>query len=104
MLDRRIELFAPVVTQNDSGQVVRTFATQGSCYAELMVLENSGAEAFVADQMQSSAVVFWRVRYRTDIKGSWEFTHSADTNEVVSALPEGRKRYTIIKAKIKDNG
>jgi hypothetical protein len=53
--------------------------------------------------MQSSAVVLWRVRYRTDVLGSWELDHNGQRYEVISALPEGRRRYTIIKSRLKDN-
>jgi SPP1 family predicted phage head-tail adaptor len=53
--------------------------------------------------MQSSATVIWRVRYRTDVLGSWELEFNSQRYEVISALPEGRKRYTLIKCKLKDN-
>jgi head-tail adaptor len=69
----------------------------------LVVNEGAGTEAFVSDQMQSSAVVLWRVRYRTDVLGSWELEFDSQRYEVMSALPEGRKRYTLIKTRLKDN-
>ena len=103
-LDRRITLYSPTVTTNNSGQVLRSFASAGTCYAMLVINEGAGTEAFVSDQMQSSAVVTWRVRYRTDVLGSWELDFNSQRYEVISALPEGRKRYTLIKCKLKDNG
>ena len=69
----------------------------------LVVNEGAGTETFVSDQMQSSAVVLWRVRYRTDVLGSWELEFDSQRYEVMSALPEGRKRYTLIKTRLKDN-
>ena len=103
-LDRRINLYSPTVTTNNSGQVLRSFASAGTCYAQLVINEQAGTEAFVSDQMQSSAVVLWRVRYRTDVLGSWELDHNGQRYEVISALPEGRRRYTLIKSRLKDNG
>ena len=102
-LDRRITLYSPTVTTNNSGQVLRSFASAGTCYAMLVINEGAGTEAFVSDQMQSSAIVTWRVRYRTDVLGSWELDFASQRYEVISALPEGRKRYTLIKCKLKDN-
>ena len=127
MLDLRVDLFYPTTTTNDSGQVVKTWAQAGSYYAQRIVNENTGSESMQYDQMVSSTVMLWRLRYPlpvlvwneleqewqvmnydwTDVQkhaGTWKLEYDGQSYDVLSVSPEGRRRYLIFKTRLRDNG
>lgn len=105
-LDRRITLYAPTTAQNSSGQVKLTFVSQGDFYAQEVIpgLEVAGSEAFVNDQMQSQHIVNWRMRYNSNISADWKLGYNSQYFDIISVVPEGRKRYVLVKTKLRDNG
>ena len=100
-LDRRITLLQPTVTQNNSGQVMRSFASAGTFYAQI-IQAHDGVETFINQQDVSKVVYSWRLRYQTAIKASWKLQHDSEDYDIVSIAPEGRKRYIIVKTTLSD--
>jgi SPP1 family predicted phage head-tail adaptor len=100
-LDRRITLLQPTVTQNNSGQVKRSFASAGTFYAQIMQAYE-GVETFTNQQDISKVVYSWRLRYQTAIKASWKLQYDSENYDIVSIAPEGRKRYIIVKTTLSD--
>lgn len=104
MLDLRVTLYQPTTTVNDSGQVIKTWASAGSFYAERVVYENTGAESMPYDQVQSSATYTWRLRFPNSVAPKWKLTYNGEDYDIISVLPEGRKRFILVKTKLRDNG
>lgn len=105
-LDRRITLFAPATSQNSSGQVKLTFVSQGDFYGQEVIPQTGtvGSENFVNDQMQSQYMVAWRLRYQTAITADWKLEYNGKYYDIIAVTPEGRKRYILVKTKLRDNG
>lgn len=105
-LDRRITLYAPTTSQNNSGQVKLTFVSQGEFYAMEILAEtgNIGTESFVNDQMTSSYISNFRLRYQTEITADWKIQYNSKFYDIISVVPEGRKRFILVKTKLRDNG
>lgn len=127
MLDLRVTLYYPNTAKNDSGQVIKTWAEAGTYYAQRIVNENTGSESMPYDQMVSSTTMLWRLRYPlpvlvwneitqewevidytwTDMQkhaGTWKLEYDGQSYDVISVIPEGRRRYYIIKTRLRDNG
>lgn len=102
-LDRRVTLYEPTTTVNNSGQVKRSYASAGAFYAQ-EVIPGTGNEAFVNDQMQSQYVVNWRMRYQTAITADWKLEYGGKYYDILTVSPEGRKRFILVKTKLRDNG
>jgi len=105
-LDRRVTLYEPTTTVNNSGQVKRSYASAGTYYAQEVIpgLEVAGSENFVNDQMQSQYVVNWRLRYQTSVTADWKLEYNGKVYDIISVTPEGRKRFILVKTKLRDNG
>lgn len=104
MLDLRVELFQPTTTTNASGQVIKTWASAGTFYAERVVLEATGTESSQYDQMVSTAVYTWRLRYPNSVAANWRLVYGDQDYDIVSVVPEGRRRFVIVKTRLRDNG
>jgi SPP1 family predicted phage head-tail adaptor len=104
MLDLRVELFQPTSVPNNSGQVIKTWASAGTFYAERTILPQAGTESMPYDQMESSAIITWRLRYPNSVKANWRLVYDAEDYDIISVLPEGRRRYILVKTKVRDNG
>ena len=127
MLDLRVTLYYPNTSKNDSGQVIKTWAEASTYYAQRIVNENTGSESMPYDQMVSSTTMLWRLRYPlpvlvwneitqeweiidytwTDMQkhaGTWKLEYDGQSYDVISVVPEGRRRYYIIKTRLRDNG
>jgi SPP1 family predicted phage head-tail adaptor len=102
-LDRRVTLYEPTTTVNNSGQVKRSYASAGTFYA-MEVIPGTGSEAFVNDQMQSQYMVTWRLRYQTAITADWKLENAGKYYDIISVTPEGRKRFILVSTKLRDNG
>ena len=105
-LDRRITLYQPTTSQNSSGQVKRSFASAGDFYAQEVIpgSEVAGSERFENDQITSSYITTWRLRYQTAVTADWKLAFNSKFYDIVSVIPEGRKRYVLVKTKLRDNG
>lgn len=105
-LDRRVTLYEPTTSVNASGQVKRSFSSAGTFYAQEVIpgIEVAGSEAMVNDQMQSSYVVNWRMRYQTTVTADWKLEYGGKYYDIISVAPEGRKRFIMVKTKLRDNG
>jgi len=105
-LDRRVTLYEPTTTVNNSGQVKHSYASAGTYYAQEVIpgLEVAGSENFVNDQMQSQYVVNWRLRYQTAVTADWKLEYNGKVYDIISVTPEGRKRFILVKTKLRDNG
>ena len=105
-LDRRVTLYEPTTSVNASGQVKRSFSSAGTFYAQEVIpgIEVAGSEAMVNDQMQSSYVVNWRMRYQTAVTADWKLEYGGKYYDIISVAPEGRKRFIMVKTKLRDNG
>jgi SPP1 family predicted phage head-tail adaptor len=104
MLDLRVTLYEPTTATNQSGQVIKTWASAGSFYAERIILPQAGSEGMPYDQMESSAIITWRLRYQTAVKANWKLTYNSEDYDIISVVPEGRKRFILVKTKLRDNG
>lgn len=105
-LDRRVTLYEPTTTVNSSGQVKRSFTSAGTFYAQEVIpgIEVAGSESFVNDQMQSQYVVNWRLRYQTAVTADWKVGYGGKYYDIISVAPEGRKRFILVKTKLRDSG
>jgi len=105
-LDRRITLYQPTTSQNSSGQVKRSFESAGDFYAQEVIpgSEVAGSERFENDQITSSYITTWRLRYQTAVTADWKLAFNSKYYDIVSVIPEGRKRYILVKTKLRDNG
>jgi len=103
-LDRHVTLYEPTISVNNSGQYKRSYSSQGNFYAMEIVNPTAGSEGMVNDQIESSSVVTWRLRYQTSIKESWKIGFDSKYYDIVSIVPEGRLRYILVKTKLRDNG
>ena len=65
-LDRRITIQTKVVTQDDFGGEVVSWATLAEVYAEK--IENRGAERFAAQQVVGAAIMTFRFRWSEVVK------------------------------------
>ena len=104
MLDLRVELFQPTSVPNNSGQVIKTWASAGTFYAERIILPQAGSETMPYDQMVSAGMVTWRLRFRNSVAAKWKLTYNGEDYDIVSVLPEGRRRFIIVKTRLRDNG
>ena len=104
-LDRKVTLYQPTISVNNSGQYKRSYASEGNFYAQEIIPDtgNVGTEVLVNDQIQSSIIVTWRMRYQTAIKESWKIGYDSKYYDIVSIAPEGRLRFILVKAKLRDN-
>lgn len=105
-LDRRITLYQPTTSQNSSGQVKRSFVSAGDFYAQEVIpgAEVAGSERFENNQMTSSYITTWRLRYQTSVTADWKLAFNSQYYDIVSVVPEGRKRFILVKTKLRDNG
>lgn len=105
-LDRRVTLYEPTTTVNNSGQVKRSFASAGVFYAQEVIPETGtvGSESFVNDQMQSQYMITWRMRYQTAVTADWKIGYGGKYYDIIAITPEGRKRFILVKSKLRDNG
>ena len=104
MLDLRVELLEPTTATNNSGQVIKTWASAGTFYAGRIVLPQAGTESMPYDQMESSAIITWRLRYPNTVKANWRLVYGDEDYDIISVVPEGRRRYLLVKTKLRDNG
>lgn len=104
MLDLRVELFQPTSVPNNSGQVIKTWASAGTYYAERIILPQAGSETMPYDQMVSAGVVTWRLRFPNSVAAKWKLTYNGEDYDITSVLPEGRRRFIIVKTNLRDNG
>jgi SPP1 family predicted phage head-tail adaptor len=56
------------------------------------------------DQMVSAGIVTWRLRYPNSVKANWKLEYNGEDYDIVSVLPEGRRRFIIVKTRLRDNG
>jgi SPP1 family predicted phage head-tail adaptor len=104
MLDLRVTLYEPTITVNASGQATKGWSSAGTFYAERIVNENGGSESMPYDQMVSAGMYLWRLRYPNTVKPNWKLEYNSEDYDIISVLPEGRRRYIIIKSRLRDNG
>jgi SPP1 family predicted phage head-tail adaptor len=104
VLDLRVELFQPTSVPNNSGQVIKTWASAGTYYAERIILPQAGSETMPYDQMVSAGMVTWRLRFPNSVAAKWKLTYNGEDYDIVSVLPEGRRRFIIVKTRLRDNG
>jgi SPP1 family predicted phage head-tail adaptor len=104
VLDLRVELFQPTSVPNNSGQVIKTWASAGTYYAERIILPQAGSETMPYDQMVSAGVVTWRLRFPNSVAAKWKLTYNGEDYDITSVLPEGRRRFIIVKTRLRDNG
>ena len=104
-LDRHVTLYEPTISVNNSGQYKRSYSSQGNFYAMEIIPDtgNVGTENLINDQIESSIIVTWRLRYQTAIKQSWKIGFDSKYYDIVSIVPEGRLRYILVKTKLRDN-
>jgi head-tail adaptor len=77
VLDLRVELFQPTSVPNNSGQVIKNWASAGTFYAERIILPQAGSETMPYDQMVSAGIVTWRLRFPNSVKANWRLTYNA---------------------------
>jgi SPP1 family predicted phage head-tail adaptor len=104
VLDLRVELFQPTSVPNNSGQVIKNWASAGTFYAERIILPQAGSETMPYDQMVSAGMVTWRLRFPNSVAAKWKLTYNGEDYDIVSVLPEGRRRFIIVKTRLRDNG
>ena len=104
MLDLRVELFQPTSVPNNSGQVIKNWASAGTFYAERIILPQAGSETMPYDQMVSAGMVTWRLRFPNSVAAKWKLTYNGEDYDIVSVLPERRRRFIIVKTRLRDNG
>lgn len=104
MLDLRVTLLQPTITVNASGQASKGLASAGTYYAERIITPQAGGESLQYDQIESSLIVSWRLRYPNTVKASWILRYDSQDYDILSVAPEGRRRFIILKTRLRDNG
>jgi SPP1 family predicted phage head-tail adaptor len=54
--------------------------------------------------MQSQYFITWRLRYQTAITADWKVGYNGKYYDIIAVTPEGRKRFILVKSKLRDNG
>jgi head-tail adaptor len=54
--------------------------------------------------MVSAGIVTWRLRFPNSVAAKWKLTYNNEDYDIVSVLPEGRRRFIIVKTRLRDNG
>jgi hypothetical protein len=105
VLDLRVELFQPTSVPNNSGQVIKTWASAGTFYAERIILPQAGSETMPYDQMVSAGTSYLAPTVPQQRSSQMEANlQRAEDYDIVSVLPEGRRRFIIVKTRLRDNG
>lgn len=104
MLDLRVTLYEPTITVNASGQATKGWSSAGTFYAERIITPQAGGESLQYDQIESSLIVSWRLRYPNTVKASWILEYNSEDYDIISVAPEGRRRFIIVKTRLRDNG
>jgi SPP1 family predicted phage head-tail adaptor len=104
MLDLRVELFQPTLTTNASGQSIKGWVSAGTFYAGRDVLAQAGSEGMPYNQMESAYNATWRLRYGNAVKADWRLVFGDEDYDIISVVPEGRRRYLLVKTRLRDNG
>jgi len=54
--------------------------------------------------MVSAGMYLWRLRFPNSVKPNWKLEYNSEDDDIISVLPEGRRRFIIIKTRLRDNG
>jgi len=95
-LKDRIELQAPIKSQNSFGEWVETFTTQATVWGAIRPL--SGTLLFQSLQANSDISGEVEIRYRTDIQATWRLKIGNRILRIVTIInPENRNEKLWIK-------
>ena len=88
-LDRRIELQEPIETRDTTGDVITTYST---VYTVPCAVENfKSAERFSSEQIRSSRVRDFRMRYLTNIEENWQIRYEGSDFRILAIDEIGRR-------------
>jgi len=91
-LDRRITLRFPVITRDEIGGAIESFADLTNVWASWSA--EKGREWFEGDAKQSENVAAFRIRYRADVQTTWRLLYAGALHEIVGKPVEiGRRQY-----------
>ncbi len=94
--DRLITLQAPAaVPQNAFGEPAPVAFTDVA--AEWAAIEyKPGNEGFLADQQTPTQRVSFTLRYRPDVRPTWQLRHEGKTYQITDVAEIGRRRGTLL--------
>lgn len=95
--DRQILLQAPApVPQNSFGEPAPVvFADQGLEWARVDYL-SQGAEAVQAAQQVATQPVQFTIRYRADVRPTWQVLYQGDPLRITAVTEIGRRQATLL--------
>ena len=94
-LDRRIQLQASTPTQGTSGQLVDSWSTVATVWAEYM--PEQGSESFQSDQRTHMATVKFRIRFRNDVDPKLRVVFETRQYNITDVAEDGaRKEYLLL--------
>src|SRR5690606_31428090 len=69
-LDQQVTLMKPSSAKNDFGEVIETFISAGTEWAE--VISQRGSEAFEAARTNARETIRVKIRWRADVETTWK--------------------------------
>lgn len=95
-LDRKVTLQAPApVVQDASGQPAPVRFTDVATVAA-SVKYNLGNEAVAADQLTATQRITFTIRYRADVRPTWQLAYEGRTFQITDVGEIGRRRGTTL--------
>lgn len=97
-MDRRVRIERKVSTRDAMGGEVISYALRATVWA--MVIHTKGREAFLAAQVEPTADVEFRIRWRDDVVETDRIVHDGKNYDVQYIAEMGRRRRLRIVAKL----
>lgn len=95
-LDRQVTLQAPAtVAQDDYGQPAPISFTDVATVAA-GVKYDKGNEALAADQNTATQRIVFTIRYRADVRPTWQIAYEGRTFQITDVAEIGRRRGTLL--------
>ncbi len=97
-LDRRVRIERRVAVRDALGGEAVTYALRARVHAE--VIHTRGREAFLNQQMQPTADIEFRIRWRNDVAQTDRVVHDGQAYDIQYLAEMGRRRRLRIVAKL----
>ncbi|MBJ6145736.1 phage head closure protein [Hymenobacter sp. BT559] len=91
--DRKLLLQKPAATVQDrfgaSKPVANAFEDVATVYGEQK--PGTGTEIFLAQQQTAQVTVNWQIRYRADVRPTWQLIYNGELYQIVAVVEIGRR-------------
>lgn len=100
-LNRKIELWEPAISRNESGQKVQDFISKGLISCDLN--NKKGIEKYQSFLTVSENRILFLIRYNPDIKPTWVIVHNGTKYEILNIIEEVRLQFMYVIGQYRDN-